>query len=300
MQVGSANGSRDFTIVRGVRQGDVPSSLLFNTALEAVFRNWKRRLVEHGWLISPDQERLTNTRYADDILLYGKTLEELGQMMEMLHDELAAVGLHMHESKTKILTSPGVCEQASINVRGLPIEILTPAASHRYLGRMLSLDASTRVTTEVGNRMRLAWWKFNQHRRWLTNRHIPLALRMRFFELTVRPTAVFALHVLPLGAQCRERIDATERKMKRCIVGWVRRPEDDWAATMRLMRDKVARADALHATPSWTETIDKQRSKLDLHLQTSLCHWPRLLTNWAPPGKRPRGRPRLRWDDAAR
>ena len=221
-QVGSANGSRDFTIGRGVRQGDVLSSLLFNAALEAVFRNWKRRLVEHGWLISPDHERLTNTRYADDILLYGKTLEELGQMLEMLHDELAAVGLHMHESKTKILTSPGSCEQASVNVRGLPIEVLTHAASHRYLGRMLSFDTSTRAETEVNNRIKLAKWKFNRHRRWLTNRHIPLVLRLRLFKLTVQPTAVLALHTLPLKTNSLERIGATERKTKRSIVGWVR------------------------------------------------------------------------------
>ena len=46
-------------------------------------------------------ERLTNTRYADDILLYAKSLEELQEMLGLLHDELAAVGLQMHEVKRK-------------------------------------------------------------------------------------------------------------------------------------------------------------------------------------------------------
>jgi len=167
-QVGSANGSRDFNIERGVRQGDVLSSLLFNAALETVFRKWKRRLTDQGWLISPEHERLTNTRYADDILIYGKSLDELKVMMELLHDELLAVGLRMHEGKTKILTSRDSCAQSSVDVRGMPIAILSHDASHRYLGRMLSLDASTRAETEVNNRMKLAWWKFNRHRRWLT------------------------------------------------------------------------------------------------------------------------------------
>ena len=156
---------------------------------------------------------------------------------------------------------------------------------------MLSLDATTRVSTEVGNRIKLAWCKFNQHRRWLTNRHIPLTLRMRFFEMTVRPTALFGLHVLPLGAKCCERIGATERKMKRCIVGWVRQADEDWAATMRRMRDRVARAGALYKAPSWEEVVEKQRSNFFAHLQTSQCHWPRLLMTWTPPNKRPRGRP---------
>ena len=176
-------------------------------------------------------------------------------MMELLHDELLAVGLRMHEGKTKILTSRDSCAQSSVDVRGMPIAILSHDASHRYLGRMLSLDASTRAETEVNNRIKLAWWKFNRHRRWLTNRHIPIAWRLRLFELAVQPTAVFGLHVLPLKAQCLERIGSTQRKMKRCMVGWVRRSTDEWPDTMRRMRMKVDRADALYRTRSWQDII---------------------------------------------
>ena len=50
----SANGSRRFPIQRGVRQGNVLSSLLFNAALEIVFQERKARLSDHGWLIRPD------------------------------------------------------------------------------------------------------------------------------------------------------------------------------------------------------------------------------------------------------
>ena len=78
---------------------------------------------------------MTNTRYADDILIYSKGLNELKVMMELLHDELLAVGLRMHEGKTKILTSRDSCAQSSVDVRGMPIAILSHDASHRYLGR---------------------------------------------------------------------------------------------------------------------------------------------------------------------
>ena len=78
------------------------SSLLFNAALEIVFQRWKEKLRNHGWHIGSNQENLTNTRYADDVLLYAKSMEELKEMLELLLDELRHVGLEMHESKTKI------------------------------------------------------------------------------------------------------------------------------------------------------------------------------------------------------
>ena len=42
-QKGSVNGSFYFDILRGVKQGDVLSSMLFNAGLEASFREWRLR-----------------------------------------------------------------------------------------------------------------------------------------------------------------------------------------------------------------------------------------------------------------
>ena len=45
-----------------------------------------------------------NTLYADYILLYVKPLDDFTLMMDILDEELAFVGLRMHDMKTKILT----------------------------------------------------------------------------------------------------------------------------------------------------------------------------------------------------
>ena len=103
-QRGSVNGSKTFSISRGVKQGDVLSPLLFNAALEAAFRNWKQKLTTHGLLLAAEAERLTNTRYADDCMIFGKSLDEVREMTELLVEELAGLGLTLHSGKSKIFT----------------------------------------------------------------------------------------------------------------------------------------------------------------------------------------------------
>ena len=68
-QTEASSGSNTFSNRRGVRQGDVISSVLFNAVLEHAFRKWKARLQHHGWLLDNTiAERITNIKYADDIM----------------------------------------------------------------------------------------------------------------------------------------------------------------------------------------------------------------------------------------
>ena len=70
-QSGSVNESRHFKIMRGVKQGDVLSAILFNCVLDIAFGNWKVQLEDEGIFIGDCRKRLTNTRYVDDVLLYA-------------------------------------------------------------------------------------------------------------------------------------------------------------------------------------------------------------------------------------
>ena len=57
-----------------IKQGDVLRSLLLNSALGYAFDEWKEKLTNEDVLIDWQTKRLTNTRYADDIMSYGKCL----------------------------------------------------------------------------------------------------------------------------------------------------------------------------------------------------------------------------------
>ena len=68
----TVDGKTFFDIRRGVKQGDVLSAILFNAAIEIVFRRWKERSCPQCFLFSAGVERFTNVKYADDVLLFGK------------------------------------------------------------------------------------------------------------------------------------------------------------------------------------------------------------------------------------
>ncbi len=119
------------------------SAILFNCALDTAFENWKVSLYNESLKVDGSFKRLTNTRYADDILLYAKSLQELQRMAELLIVELRKVGLTLNSDKTKILYSTDTdmdAENDYIDISGEFVRILSCSESHRYLGRYLSVS----------------------------------------------------------------------------------------------------------------------------------------------------------------
>ena len=92
-QEGILGDERRFPSNSGVRQGDVLSPLLFNSELESAIQSWKRKLSSnHGVALIPDAEaeRMTNIRFADDLLLFATSMEEALQMVDFLVEALGA------------------------------------------------------------------------------------------------------------------------------------------------------------------------------------------------------------------
>ena len=123
------------------------SAILFNCALDVVFEDWKTQLQNEGLYSESFHERLTNTRYADDILIYAKSLDELQRMIRLLLIELEKAGLHLNFDKTKILHTSLEDENSNldfVDINENIIQILHPGTYHRYLGRRISVLSENR------------------------------------------------------------------------------------------------------------------------------------------------------------
>ena len=260
-QVGLVGENENFDILRGVRQGDVLSPLLFNAVLEKVLRRWKGRLANHGVDTSPhgNQQRLTNVRYADDLILFAKNMGEAVEMMKVLCEELAGVGLEVNSKKTKILTTDSRCNGVGptmlIDSDAGFLEVMREGDRHKYLGKMLTGSLVDRGSNNASHRISVGWSKFHAMSATLCNKKLPVKLRFRLFDSVVTPAGVYSMATTPLTCTQMQGVDVIQRKMLRKIVGWHRHADETWDQTGHRMKTRLAAALEQYHVKDWSGVI---------------------------------------------
>ena len=101
--------SESFDIQKGSKQGDPMSSLLFNTvlpySLKDEIQRWQKKKGMGIYLSDQERDCLTNLRFADDVMLFATSKEQLRNMMYEFKKATEKVGLKIHPDKTKILSN---------------------------------------------------------------------------------------------------------------------------------------------------------------------------------------------------
>ena len=101
--VRTGHGTRDwFQIGKGVHQGRILSSCLFNFYAEYIMRNTGLEEAQAGIKIAG--RNINNLRYADDTTLVAESEEELKSLLKV-KEESEKVGLKLNIQKTKIMAS---------------------------------------------------------------------------------------------------------------------------------------------------------------------------------------------------
>ena len=92
-----------FQIEKGVCQGCILSTCLFNLYAEYIMRNAGLEETQAGITIAG--RNITNLRYADDTTLMAENEEELKRLLMKVKEESEKVGLKLNIQKTKIMAS---------------------------------------------------------------------------------------------------------------------------------------------------------------------------------------------------
>ena len=119
--VRTGHGTTDwFQIGKGVRQGCILSSCLFNFYSEYIMRN--TGLEEAQARIKTARRNINNLRYADDTTFMAESEEELKCLLMKMKEESEKVGLELNIRKTKIMASGPI---TSWEVEGETVETVS-------------------------------------------------------------------------------------------------------------------------------------------------------------------------------
>ena len=115
------HGTTDwFQIGKGVRQGCILSSCLFNLYAVYIMRNAGLDEAQAGIKIA--RININNLKYAEDTTLMAESEEELKSLFFKVKEESETVGLKLNIQKTKIMASSPV---TSWEIDGETVETMT-------------------------------------------------------------------------------------------------------------------------------------------------------------------------------
>ena len=149
--------------------------MLFNTILQIslkdVTQRWQKKEGMGIYLSDHDHDCFTNLRFADDVLLFATSNEQLHKMRYEFKESTEKVGLKIHRGETKVFRNQSSISSNSkkeMQIDDVKIEILTRSENVKYLGHLITFQHQE--TTEIKNRIRTAWATFHKYRQELTSK----------------------------------------------------------------------------------------------------------------------------------
>lgn len=264
-----------FKVGRGVKQGDPLSPNLFTCMLEKIFRelDWGG----HG--MSINGSRLNNLRFADDIILIGRSRSELEIMGRELFAKCRAKGLEPNITKTKYMSNN---PESTLEIEGVEIE---KVEEYTYLGRIVSFNNNSEKELRV---RKAKAWKSYWALRGVFKGKLSVKSKIKILESCVMPVLTYGAQTWALTKTQVVGLKKTQRAMERSILN------------IRL-RDKIRNTSIREETQVQDVgyTIKKLKFKYAGHImRASNERWEKLVTEWRPyEGRRKRGRPKTRWRD---
>jgi hypothetical protein len=230
--------------------------------------------------IEINKQKLTNLRYADDIVLISHSAQSLEEMLTNLNTESKKVGLKINKTKTKLMFNK-LAKSKAITIDNDQIEIVS---SFTYLGQIFNINAE--LQEEINHRVQLAWYSFNKLKD-VFKGELPICLKRKVFNECIIPVLTYGSETWTLTKQMERKIQTTVRRMERIILGITLKDkkQNSWIRTQTKITDPI-------------EYVKSSKWKWAGHLARRTDHrWTTETTTWKPRGKRKRGRPRTRWTD---
>ena len=235
-----------------------------------------------GLGININGEYITHLRFADDIVVMAKSMEELSMMLDGLDRVSQRVGLKMNMDKTKIMSNANVVP-TPVSVGNSVLEVVD---SYIYLGQVVQLGRSN-FEKEVSRRIQLGWAAFGKLRSVFSS-DIPQCLKTKVFNQCVLPVMSYGTETWSFTIGLISKLKVAQRAMERAMLGVS-------------LRDRIRNEEIRRRTK--VTDIAHRISKLKWQWAGHIARradgrWGRKVLEWRPrTSKRSVGRPPTRWTD---
>lgn len=265
----------EFPIEQGVRQGDPLSPDLFNCLLKYATQDLNWEVKDRG--ININGRKLNKLYFADDIVLFANSAEELQQLLTDLNQCSKKVGLRINFDKTKVMTNG---RKTNISIEDIPIEYVN---EYVYLGQTISFE--DRLDKEISKRITNAWNKYWSLKSVFKSK-MHIATKRKIFDSCISPIITYGSQTWAMTEKQIRSIRVQQNKMERSMLGI------SWQDKMSIkeMKSITKIADIITTIKSlkWSWAGHVMRSQ----------GWCREITDWYPlDRKRKKGRQRKRWAD---
>jgi len=272
-----------FEVRKGVKQGDPLSSVLFNCALEEVFRNLKWE----GKGVNVNGTWLSNLRFADDIVLIAKSKEELAEMIRELKDKSKEAELTMNMKKSKKLIEEGQESENEINEGSVGEEEKIESVSQStYLGQQIAFKNRTEI--EVNTRITKAWNKYWSLKE-IFKGPFKNEQKSEIFNMCIIPTLAYGSQTWSLSSKIINKLNVAQNSIERSILNVKKKDHVKIQTLKQKLKNNV----------SIIKYVRKQKWRWAGHVaRIKDNRWTYKVTFWyLSHMKRNRGRQMARWED---
>ncbi|XP_060846231.1 uncharacterized protein LOC132925892 [Rhopalosiphum padi] len=229
-----------------------------------------------------------------NLLSKGDDIETIKRLGKKLIKAAEKVGLSVNDDKTEYL----IVSRNSRNHRlGQHIEleghIFKKVSQFKYLGSIITQD--NELKTEVSSRIQLANKGYYGLEKVLKSRTLSKNLKIRMYMTLLRPIVMYGSETWALRKAEEQRLGVFERKVLRKIYGPV---FDNQINEWRKLHNYEIQMQ--FQRPDIIKEITKRRLMWGGHAWRKQESLVRLVIEEEPIGKRPLGRPRLRWEDCVK
>ena len=205
--------SRSVSILKGVRQGDVLSAILFCIVVPAILTKTEYEC-QSGFSIGEHQ--LSSLNYADDISAINESSKKLQSFVDSLSKKAAETELSINVSKTRCMTTDKSNPDLNIKINGKLIEQVSECT---YLGHKLSSkDGMIAVNQIIG----LGWAAFKNDKIALTSKHeiVPKSYQMKssIYNICVLPVAVYGLKCVNWTPAALQKLEVFQNHVMRFMT----------------------------------------------------------------------------------